>query len=146
MRLSDQRGERDSDVDATPEPGDAAGPDRSASKDTGDVSAAGAASVPARPAGKRSGARGAAPVLLGKGPAVSDGEDDLKAAKAKEGFVKRILRFLREVVAELRKVIWPDRKQTINYTIVVFVFLTFMVGLIFGLDQLFARGVLWLLG
>nr|WP_260152605.1 preprotein translocase subunit SecE [Hoyosella altamirensis] len=57
-----------------------------------------------------------------------------------------MVRFLREVISELRKVIWPNRKQMVTYTIVVFVFLIFMVSLIFGLDQVFARGVLWLYG
>ncbi|MBD8507356.1 preprotein translocase subunit SecE [Hoyosella sp. G463] len=57
-----------------------------------------------------------------------------------------IARFVREVISELRKVIWPNRKQMVTYTIVVFIFLFFMVGLIFGLDQVFSRGVLWLYG
>ena len=34
----------------------------------------------------------------------------------------RFGRFLREVVAELRKVIWPTRNQMVTYTIVVIVF------------------------
>ena len=38
--------------------------------------------------------------------------------------------FLKQVVAELRKVIWPNRKQMVNYTAVVLVFLAFMVALI----------------
>ena len=31
----------------------------------------------------------------------------------------RLVRFLREVIAELRKVIWPTRKQLVTYTAVV---------------------------
>ena len=58
----------------------------------------------------------------------------------------RLTRFLREVVAELRKVIWPTRKQMITYTAVVLVFVAFMVAVIAGLDILLARGVLWLFG
>jgi preprotein translocase subunit SecE len=38
--------------------------------------------------------------------------------------------YLLQVVAELRKVIWPNRKQMVNYTAVVLVFLAFMVALI----------------
>lgn len=34
---------------------------------------------------------------------------------------KRIQRFFREIIAELRKVVWPTRKQLINYTISVMV-------------------------
>jgi preprotein translocase subunit SecE len=58
----------------------------------------------------------------------------------------KLFRFLREVVAELRKVIWPTRKQMITYTSVVLVFLAVMVALIAGLDVGLARGVLWLFG
>ena len=65
---------------------------------------------------------------------------------ARPGLFARIFRFLREVVAELRKVIWPTRKQMITYTSVVLVFLAVMVALIAGLDVALARGVLWLFG
>ena len=54
--------------------------------------------------------------------------------------------FLREVVAELRKVIWPNRNQMVTYTIVVIVFVSFMVALVAGLDLLFAKGVLAVFG
>jgi preprotein translocase subunit SecE len=58
----------------------------------------------------------------------------------------RLVRFLREVVAELRKVIWPTRNQLVTYTIVVLVFVSFMVALVSLLDFLFGRGVLFLFG
>jgi len=60
--------------------------------------------------------------------------------------ISRSVRFLREVVAELRKVIWPTRKELITYTVVVLVFVSFMVALIGVLDIAFAKGVLWLFG
>ena len=59
---------------------------------------------------------------------------------------KKLVRFLREVVAELRKVIWPSRKQLVTYTIVVLVFVSFMVALVWVLDLVFAQGVLLLFG
>ena len=59
---------------------------------------------------------------------------------------QRLLRFLREVVAELRKVIWPARNQMVTYTIVVIVFVVIMVALVAGLDLLFAKGVLSVFG
>lgn len=62
------------------------------------------------------------------------------------GLFSRIFRFLREVVAELRKVIWPTRKQMITYTAVVLVFVAFMVALIAGLDLALAKGVSALFG
>ncbi|MDT8909811.1 preprotein translocase subunit SecE [Amycolatopsis sp. PS_44_ISF1] len=55
--------------------------------------------------------------------------------KAKKPSVfARIVRFIREVWAELRKVIWPNRKQMVTYTAVVLVFVVFMVALVSGLD------------
>lgn len=62
------------------------------------------------------------------------------------GLFSRMFRFLREVIAELRKVIWPTRKQMITYTAVVLVFVAFMVAVIAGMDVLLAKGVLWLFG
>ncbi|MBF5002498.1 preprotein translocase subunit SecE [Nocardia sp. BSTN01] len=59
---------------------------------------------------------------------------------------KRLVKFLREVIAELRKVIWPNRKQMVTYTSVVLVFVIFMVAFISGLDLAFIKGVNWLFG
>ncbi|QQQ75995.1 preprotein translocase subunit SecE [Actinosynnema sp. CA-299493] len=62
------------------------------------------------------------------------------------GFFARIVRYIREVVSELRKVIWPTRKQMITYTGVVLVFVAFMVALVFGLDTAFAWGMFRVFG
>ena len=68
------------------------------------------------------------------------------ARPAKASLPSRLVRFLREVVSELRKVIWPSRKQLVTYTIVVLVFVSFMVALVALLDLVFAQGVLFLFG
>ena len=68
------------------------------------------------------------------------------ARPARVSLPKRLVRFLREVVAELRKVIWPTRNQLVTYTIVVLVFVSFMVALVSLMDYLFGRGVLFLFG
>ena len=54
--------------------------------------------------------------------------------------------YLKQVVAELRKVIWPNRKQMISYTMVVLVFLAFMVALIGGVDLGVGKLVMWVFG
>ncbi len=54
--------------------------------------------------------------------------------------------FYRQIVAELRKVIWPTRKDLITYTTVVFAFVLLMVGVVAGLDALFSKGVLVIFG
>jgi preprotein translocase subunit SecE len=58
----------------------------------------------------------------------------------------RLLRFLREVVAELRKVIWPTRNQLVTYTAVVLVFVSFMVALVALLDFGFGKAVFFVFG
>jgi preprotein translocase subunit SecE len=78
------------------------------------------------------------------------GADD-KPAKAKKdtervGVFGRIGRFFREVVAELRKVIWPTRKELLTYTAVVIVFVTVITAIVVGLDYVFARGALLIFG
>lgn len=62
------------------------------------------------------------------------------------GLPARISLYYRQVIAELRKVIWPTRNQLVTYTIVVLVFVSFMVALVSLLDYLFGRGVLFLFG
>lgn len=37
----------------------------------------------------------------------------------KEGYIQNSIQFLREVRAELKKVAWPSRKQTVGSTVVV---------------------------
>ncbi|MDO9485626.1 MAG: preprotein translocase subunit SecE [Actinomycetota bacterium] len=65
--------------------------------------------------------------------------------KKKNAFARLAL-FIRQVVAELRKVIWPTRKELIAYTAVVLVFVLIMAGYIAGLDFIFTKGVLFVFG
>ncbi len=62
------------------------------------------------------------------------------------GWFARLSLFLREVIAELRKVIWPTRKELTAYTGVVIVFVLIMAGIIALMDFVFGRGVLALFG
>ena len=75
---------------------------------------------------------------------------DGKKTKVKEGgsnnIFARLINFVREVVAELRKVIWPTRKELTTYTVVVVVFVIVMLTIVGGLDYLLAKGVLWAFG
>jgi preprotein translocase subunit SecE len=54
--------------------------------------------------------------------------------------------FVRQVAAELRKVIWPTRHELITYTTVALVFIVVMVGFVTGLDTLLGRLVLQVFG
>jgi preprotein translocase subunit SecE len=75
---------------------------------------------------------------------------DKKSTKNKEaarrGIFARLINFIREVVAELRKVIWPTRKELITYTAVVVVFVSIMLTVVGLLDYGFAKVVLWVFG
>ncbi|RAU97768.1 preprotein translocase subunit SecE [Mycobacterium colombiense] len=110
---------------------------------------------PQRPTGKRSRQRAAE---AGEDAEPSDdveaatpektkkGAKAKKAAKPKKGGDHRVnpfvfvYNYLKQVVAEMRKVIWPNRKQMLTYTSVVLAFLAFMVALVgladFGLTKL----------
>jgi preprotein translocase subunit SecE len=94
----------------------------------------------ARPAGKSSArvegkTRPAAKPAEKAAPDAKGAPTPKRDQKAKKpSIVSRVMRFIREVWAELRKVIWPNRKQMITYTVVVMTFLVFMVLLVSGLD------------
>jgi preprotein translocase subunit SecE len=54
--------------------------------------------------------------------------------------------FLRQVMAELRKVIWPTRRELRTYTIVALVFVLVMVVIVTSLDYAFTKLVFWAFG
>jgi preprotein translocase subunit SecE len=71
---------------------------------------------------------------------------DLGIGEGRGGPLRRLARFYREVVAELRKVIWPTRKELVTYTTVVVVFVSIIVAIVAGLDLAFAKVVLLVFG
>ncbi len=116
---------------------------------------------PQRPTGKRSrhhadgGADESGAVELTESDADDSGTKAKKAKKA--GKAKKsdepssnpfvfVFTYLKQVVGELRKVIWPNRKQMTSYTSVVLAFLVFMVTLIGLVDVGLAKLVLLVFG
>ncbi|MEM7325290.1 MAG: preprotein translocase subunit SecE [Actinomycetota bacterium] len=55
------------------------------------------------------------------------------------------LEYVSEVRQELGRVMWPTRREVINYTIVVIVTLAIVTGMVALLDFLFAEGLITLL-
>ena len=111
---------------------------------------------PVRPTGKRS-RRGAgaddADMTSGAQEAASIEDEAKRKKKTKKGAkeprlnpIAYVINYLREVIGELRKVIWPNRKQMVTYTAVVLVFLAFMVTLIGLVDLGVARLVMLVFG
>jgi preprotein translocase subunit SecE len=75
----------------------------------------------------------------GKGKKTGPTSKQTKKPKKKSGSSANpfvfVYNYLKQVVAEMRKVIWPNRKQMLTYTSVVLAFLAFMVALV-GLADL----------
>ena len=62
------------------------------------------------------------------------------------GVFGRMFRFLREVIAELKKVTTPTRKELAIYFFGVLLFVVFMILFISGLDWVFGQGSFWIFG
>ena len=50
--------------------------------------------------------------------------------------------FAREVRSELRKVAWPTRSETVNYSLITIITLIVFTLVIFGIDWVFSEAVL----
>jgi preprotein translocase subunit SecE len=78
------------------------------------------------------------------------GEDLVGKAKRdrdnRRGAWARFVLFLRQVIDELGKVVTPTRKELVNYTLVVLVFVIIMMAFVSMLDLLFGWGVSWIFG
>jgi preprotein translocase subunit SecE len=144
--VSDERDGAGSAGDGTETPDDG---------DTGSTAASPTAVVtarPQRPSGKRSRREGAGTDVSVAASTTEDGDGKKpkkpKAAKTgpSRNPITFVINYLQQVVAELRKVIWPNRKQMVSYTTVVLVFLVFMVAMISGVDMGFAKVITMVFG
>ncbi|MET9774254.1 preprotein translocase subunit SecE [Streptomyces sp. NPDC006367] len=66
--------------------------------------------------------------------------------RAKKGPLKRLALFYRQIVAELRKVVWPSRSQLSTYTAVVIIFVVIMIGLVTLIDYGFSNAAKYVFG
>ena len=73
-------------------------------------------------------------------PAVKAAGDPARKERTKPG------QFLKEVIAELRKVNWPTRPEVVAYSTVVLVASIVVAALIFAMDYVFTKAVLALYG
>jgi preprotein translocase subunit SecE len=65
----------------------------------------------------------------------------VEAAQPTENFLTRLVTFYHDVMAEMRKVTWPDVGQVRQSTLLIIVFVLF-VGLVIYLMDLALQGVL----
>ena len=66
--------------------------------------------------------------------------------KGRKGLFARIALFVRQVVAELKKVVSPTRQELLTYTGVVLVFVTIVMIFVGLLDWVIGMGVFALFG
>ena len=57
-----------------------------------------------------------------------------------------LIRNFEDILGELRKVIWPTRKELVTYTVVCLVFVLFMVVVVTSLDYGFTKLVFVVFG
>ena len=65
---------------------------------------------------------------------------------AKKTWFGRVVLYIQQVLAELKKVITPTRKELVNFTLVVLAFVIIMMALVWSLDQLFGWVVVFVFG
>ena len=73
----------------------------------------------------------------------------VKKDDAKPGFIQKVGKWFREMRSELKKVVWPTRKQLINNTVVSVVVMLISALGVWGFDQiarLLVQGLLALKG
>ena len=81
-------------------------------------------------------------IEIRKGNDVSENE----VQNEEKSFFARIPQFYRQVVSELRRVVWPTRKQVTTYTTVVMAFVTFMIAVISIFDLGLTKVIFWIFG
>ena len=78
--------------------------------------------------------------------AAADGGKARAPKERRPHVIARTTTYVRQVVSELRKVIWPTRKELVTYTSVVLVFVVVMVSIVSAFDFAFTQGVLAVFG
>ena len=69
-----------------------------------------------------------------------------KGVEPKQGLFGRIALFVRQVIAEMKKVVTPTRGELISYTGVVIAFVAVVMAFIAVVDFVVGKGTLWLFG
>jgi preprotein translocase subunit SecE len=72
--------------------------------------------------------------------------DAVEVTEEKLGIFARVGLFYRQVVSELKKVVWPTRNMLTTYTAVVLVFVTFIIAVVSIIDLVLTKVVFWVFG
>jgi preprotein translocase subunit SecE len=69
-----------------------------------------------------------------------------EVTEEKKNIFGRINLFYRQVISELKKVVWPTREQLTTYTGVVIVFVAFIIAVVSIFDVALTKIVFWIFG
>jgi len=72
--------------------------------------------------------------------------DAVEVTEEKLGIFARVGLFYRQVLSELKKVVWPTRNMLTTYTAVVLVFVTFIIAVVSVIDFALTKVVFWVFG
>lgn len=72
--------------------------------------------------------------------------EEIVTTEEPQSLFGRIGLFYRQIVSELRKVVWPTKKQLTTYTAVVLVFVSFVILVVSFFDLVLTRIVFWIFG
>jgi preprotein translocase subunit SecE len=72
--------------------------------------------------------------------------ESVETTEEKLGLFARVGLFYRQILSELKKVVWPTRKQLSTYTAVVLVFVMFVIAVVSLIDLVLTKLVFWVFG
>ena len=72
--------------------------------------------------------------------------DAVEVTEEKLGLFARVGLYYRQILSELKKVVWPTRNMLTTYTAVVLVFVTFVIAVVSLIDLVLTKVVFWVFG
>jgi len=72
--------------------------------------------------------------------------DAVEVTEEKLGLFARVGLYYRQILSELKKVVWPTRNMLTTYTAVVLVFVSFIIAVVSIIDLVLTKVVFWVFG
>ena len=72
--------------------------------------------------------------------------DAVEVTEEKLGLFARVGLYYRQILSELKKVVWPTRNMLTTYTAVVLVFVAFVIAVVSVIDLVLTKVVVWVFG
>ena len=80
------------------------------------------------------------PDVAAKETATKKSDSKSKDSKPKKNVFQKITRFFKDLKSEFKKIVWPSKKQVLNNTAVVLVFMAITGVALWILDFIFIQG------